>query len=238
MSPTRRPTEPTLLRAAKSRFREDARDKIYHYFDTANDSLNIPKKEDSVLLNPSFNSKKYKDGLIQETILMAYGISTYKPDIRTVGRVFNAIFGGNDDSRLFMNLRDDKGLVYGVCSDGVYTFDGDIFLIQTETDPENTNKAIAAIDEEIEKIQAELVSEEDLTRAKNRLRSAEYRREESSHALCHQTLNEEFYGYYYGNKYLDDIYNVTAEEVQAFAKRIFSGERYLVIGTSKEQENE
>lgn len=218
--------------------RNDYSDLVEKYFGTIDDKLYVPVVKDFNLLASSFRDTTHKDGLIQETVYVSYGVRTSSPEDRVVGRVCNSILGANNDSRLFMNLREDKGLVYGVYSGIHNTFDGGLYSIVTETDPEHTEVVIAEIDKEVERMKTDLPTDEELTRAKNRIRSAEYSREESSQALSHMPTSEEFYGYYYGDKYLDDIFAVTAEEVRDYARRMFSNNKYVVIGTSKEKENE
>lgn len=215
---------------------DDRLDLVEKYFGIPDDILVYPAKDVNPKYAPGFSHKVYKDGLIQQTLVVAFaGEGMYDLAKRPVGKVFNAIFGGGSDARLFDRIRDDMGLVYGIYSSMQHNMDGDVFSIGTETDPENVSKVLETVDEEIVKISSELVADEELQRAKNRIRSSEYRGLDSSESACFKSVYEEFYGLESGSKYLADIDAVTAEQVREFAQNVFSKNKYTVIGLSEEK---
>jgi predicted Zn-dependent peptidase len=85
--------------------------------------------------------------------------------------VMNHILGSGMSSRLFQEIRENKGLCYSVYSHNSATFDTGFFYIHTAIEPKNINKTIDAIVEEIEKM-IDNVSEDELTRAKVKIKSS------------------------------------------------------------------
>jgi len=210
---------------------DDREDLIEKYFGIPDDVLVYPPRDISPQYASDFSSKVYKDGLIQQTLSIGFaGDGMYDLSMRPVGKVFNAIFGAGSDARLFDRIRDDMGLVYGIYSSMQHHMDGTIFTIGTETDPENVSTVLETVDEEIERISHELVTSEELQRAKNRIRSSEYRAVDSSEGACYKAVYEEFYGFESGSSYLANIDAVSAEQVRDFAQNVFSKNKYTVVG--------
>lgn len=83
--------------------------------------------------------------------------------------VLNTILGGYFGSRLMMEIRENKGLTYGIYS-SVDSFASDgCFYISTETATENTAKVIEAIKAEMQRLQQELIPKPELDMARNYL---------------------------------------------------------------------
>lgn len=81
--------------------------------------------------------------------------------------VLNTILGGYFGSRLMMEIRENQGLTYGIYS-SVDSFASDgCFYISTETAIDNTSKVIEAIQKEMQKLQQELITAEELDMARN-----------------------------------------------------------------------
>jgi zinc protease len=83
--------------------------------------------------------------------------------------LLNHILGGYFGSRLMKNIREEKGLTYGIHS-SVNTLKNDaLFLIGTDVNKENQNLAISEIKSEIKKLQENLVGHDELEITKNHL---------------------------------------------------------------------
>lgn len=84
--------------------------------------------------------------------------------------LLNIILGASGlSSRLFLELRDKKGLAYVVRSAYDIARSGANFSIYIATEPKNIETSLKGFEEEIEKIKTELVSKEELENAKNNL---------------------------------------------------------------------
>jgi predicted Zn-dependent peptidase len=211
---------------------EDEAALVCKYFETPDGKLNFKPAEKTVDYAPSFLKEFDKAGHIQNTVMIAFGSqelhSTIKEDL-PVARVFNSIFGGNDDSRLFLNVRENMGLVYGIGSDVDDMFDGTLFMINTLTEPENTNKVLEVVDNEIGKMLEAPPTDEEFNRAKNRIKSYIYASLESSYGNAMRSILQEFAGYDNIDTFLEKVNAVTKEQVHDFAKKVFSANKYVSV---------
>ncbi len=83
--------------------------------------------------------------------------------------LINHVLGGYFGSRLMKNIREEKGLTYGIHS-SINTLKNDaFFVIGTDVNKENRELAIAEIKMEIKKLQQDLIEYEELEIAKNHL---------------------------------------------------------------------
>jgi zinc protease len=95
-------------------------------------------------------------------------INRSDPDYASLVLV-NHVLGGYFGSRLMKNIREEKGLTYGIHS-SISTLKNDaFFVIGTDVNKENRELAIAEIKMEIIKLQQDLIDPEELKTAKNHL---------------------------------------------------------------------
>lgn len=203
------------------------------YFGAPNDILLFPPGAEKVNYKNSAGHTVHKEGQLQHSIFIAFGSEDMRSAIikeRAKIKVFSSIFGQSDTSRLFLKVREDLGLVYGIGASCMHNMDGTLFAIYTATEPENSEKVITAIDGEITKITEELPSQEEIDRAKNVIRSSYYKMMDSSDSSLYSILNQEFFGYAIDSKFLAEIDEVTREDINEVAKKMFAGNRYQVIG--------
>jgi len=83
--------------------------------------------------------------------------------------LLNTIFGGYFGSRLISNIREDKGLTYGIHSSLSTLKHSGIFSIQTDTNLENLDVCLREIYSEIELLQQEVIPAEEIKLARNYL---------------------------------------------------------------------
>lgn len=81
--------------------------------------------------------------------------------------VLIVLLGGYFGSRLMKNIREDKGYTYGISAGLSYFCKAGVFHISTETAIGNTEEVIKEIYKEIQLLQEEEVSEEELKRVQN-----------------------------------------------------------------------
>jgi zinc protease len=81
--------------------------------------------------------------------------------------VANEILGGYFGSRLMKNIREEKGLTYGISSSVVTLAHDGYFMIGTDVKKEFTQQTIDEIKKEIYRLQTELVGAEELQTVKN-----------------------------------------------------------------------
>jgi predicted Zn-dependent peptidase len=87
-------------------------------------------------------------------------------------RFVTVALGGYFGSRLMSNIREDKGYTYGINANLVSTLEGGSFVISCECDNRYVDAVIHEINNEIERIASEEMTEEELLTVRNVLVSA------------------------------------------------------------------
>jgi predicted Zn-dependent peptidase len=85
-------------------------------------------------------------------------------------KLLSTILGSGMSSRLFLNVRESKGLAYTVYMSYSSFIDSGKFEIYAGVNNDKIDEAIRAIHEELQKIQQELVGERELNKAKEQVR--------------------------------------------------------------------
>lgn len=108
------------------------------------------------------------DGAQSQLMVGGLGLSRQSPDLYSA-MVANAILGGLFNSRLNMNLREDKGWTYGAGSRFAPLRATGPFFVSTSIRKDVTGQGITEIFGEIERMRHEPVSQAELLAAKNSL---------------------------------------------------------------------
>lgn len=103
-----------------------------------------------------------KSSAVQSSIRMGSRVIDRKHEDYFLLLLLNHYLGGFFGSQLMQNLREDKGLTYGVSS-SVHTFRHDgLLTIGTDVDKENASVALEQINAELEKLSRGMIDEDDL----------------------------------------------------------------------------
>ena len=136
-------------------------------------------------------------------------------------QVLNTVLGGYFGSRLMANIREDKGYTYGIGS-GLSSFvhEGS-FFISTEVGSDVTKDALKEIYKEIEKLQTDLVPEEELETVRNYILGQFLRSVEGPLALADKFRGiwEFGLGYDYYQRYFEAVKSVTPHELRDLANK-------------------
>lgn len=135
--------------------------------------------------------------------------------------VLAEILGGGKSSRLYKEIKEQKGLAYTIsASNGTMRDDGFIYISANFT-PNSYEKLEKAIFETISEIQKYGVTEEELQRAKNKIIQDTYYQRESTSDIASElgyimtlTGSQNLY-----NNYIDGIKKVTVNDVVSAAQR-------------------
>ncbi|MFI3261599.1 MAG: pitrilysin family protein [Rikenellaceae bacterium] len=117
----------------------------------------ISKKESSII----------KENSLQTSIRIGKVLFNRNHEDFAAMQILSTVLGGYFSSRLVKNLREDKGYTYGVSSMMINHEDSGYFAITTEVAAEYAEDSIKQIFYEIERLQTELVTEEELEMVKN-----------------------------------------------------------------------
>jgi predicted Zn-dependent peptidase len=168
--------------------------------------------------------------------LAVHGFSHFHPQRFTID-LLNTVLGGGMSSRLFMEIREHRGLAYDISSYTEHFLNSGSFGIYAGVDPDNTEAALVAILEELSKVRQGIAAS-DLTRAKELSKGRLYLRFEDSQNVA----------LWYGSQEIllqqildiDDVIAIvdaiTADQLQEVAQSIFSGNglNLAVTGPAKE----
>jgi zinc protease len=152
------------------------------------------------------------------------------PDYPAV-KVLGTVLGGGMAGRFFSELRDKEGLAYTTASQYPARVDRSYFLAQLGTAPENAGRAEAALRSQLERVQRERVSDEELRVGKAYLLGnlAMDRRTNARQAWYLAAYEESGVGYEFLDRYVVAVRAVTAADVQRVAQRYLALLRTVVV---------
>jgi len=172
-------------------------------------------------------------------------IGTLSPDIRYNGNyalyLMNYILGGGSfSSRLMYEIRVKRGLAYSVFSVLRNRRNTGVFISFVQTRNETVREALKIMIENIDKMQKEKVTDEELKWAKESVKNSYVFRFNTIYDILGNYLEMEYNGLdedYYKN-YLNNINNVTVSDVLTESGKLFSQGLVTVIVGKKELEKE
>lgn len=172
-----------------------------------------------------------KSDLNQAHIVKGWKVPTYGDKDYPALVLLNIILGACGlSSRLFLELRDKKGLAYVVRSTfETYKLAGN-FMIYIATEPNNIEISLNGFDEEIKKIKTIPVSEKELDDAKNNLIGKCAFMEETNiqQACAYAKFGVLGFGFEYNEKIKSDVKKVSIEDILSCAKRYFSDDKFVL----------
>jgi predicted Zn-dependent peptidase len=182
-----------------------------------------PAKARVLLLN--------RRGSVQTSLLVGgLGIERTSPDYFAM-LVMNYILGGGPASRLFMNLREDKGYTYGASSD----FSGSSFpgVVVASTDVRNevTEGALHELQVELDRIRNEPVPASELENAKHALIGRFALSLESPQTLLAMLATQKIYALPadYWDKYPEHVEAITAADIKKVADKYYRADRLQIV---------
>jgi predicted Zn-dependent peptidase len=167
----------------------------------------------------------------QAQILMgALAPALTDPDYPAV-KVLATVLGGGMAGRFFSELRDKQGLAYTTAARYPARVDTSYFLAQLGTAPENVTRAEAALRAQLERVQRERVSDEELRVAKAYVLGnlAMDRRTNARQAWYLAGYEESGVGYEFLDRYVTAVRAVGAADVQRVAQRYLGVLRTVIV---------
>ena len=173
-----------------------------------------------------------KEDANQAQILQGWRVPSIDNADYPVIMLLNVILGASGlSSRLFLELREKKGLAYTVRSAYELHAKGSIFSIYIGTEPINIQTSIDGFKEEIEKIKNIPVSEEELHDAKNNLIGKQQFISETNAQQANLMAYYSIMGkpFSFQQNIIEQLRNVTAEDIQRCANKYFTDDYILAI---------
>ncbi len=177
-----------------------------------------------------------KDDVDQSAIRMVHlGTTRDNPDYYAI-EVLDEIFGGGFTSRLFSNVRTKKGLAYYVRGGIGTEFDHPgVFRLAMGTKSGTTGAAIDALREELDELEKNPGSPEELKKAKDSILNSFIFRFDSKEKVLRERMAYEFYGYPadFLERYRAGIEKVTQEDLARVARKYVHKDRLAVLVVGK-----
>ena len=173
-----------------------------------------------------------KDDAAQAQIIQGWTVPDITSEDGAALAILNTILGSSGlSSRLFVELRDKKGLAYNVRSTIEQMKLSGLFSVYIGTAPQNIKTCLEGFNVEIKKLQDELVPEKELEDAKSNYLG--------KRAFFHETNSQQahYLGYYdiiglgadFDDKVADKVEKVTAQDVKDVANKYLSGNSIISI---------
>lgn len=210
--------------------------KVEEYFMSANPDKNI--KEDSKApvypkIKPIDKQLRIEEKKDVKTgyIAIAYKAPKFKDDKDSYALdVLATILGDSRSSVLNRNLKEKKQLVYSISASNSSFMDDGLFIIQATFNPANAKAVEDAIYSEINALKKGNISDNDVKKAINMIKTSTYYARESisniSNELGYLTLFWGNTGYY--DNYISNIENVKKADVARVAKKYLDNSKTAV----------
>ena len=163
-------------------------------------------------------------------VITSAGITRTSPDYFPM-LVMHTILGANASSRLFMNLREEKGYTYGAYSSLDARRTAGTFRATAEVRTPVTGDSLKEFFYELNRIRNEPVSEKEISDAKSYLTGVFPIRLETQEGLIDQLVQIKMFGLpdNYLEIYRNRIQEVTIEQIQEVAKKYVKPEEAAIV---------
>jgi predicted Zn-dependent peptidase len=171
-----------------------------------------------------------KKSLEQVQICLGVPAPRITDENRYVTLILNTVLGGGMSSRLFQTIREERGMAYSIYSDLSPYRDAGTLCVFAGTSVGKGLEVVQLVLEEFRKLKQDLLSEEELTRAKDQVKGNILLALESSNARMANLARQEMYFHEFISidEIIARISEVSAALVQAMAQRLFDPARITV----------
>ena len=151
-------------------------------------------------------------------------------------KFLSVLLGGYFGSRLMNNIREDKGLTYGIGAMCVQQEESGFFSISSEVKAEGTQLALQEIYYELKRLREELISDEELSLVKNYIMGQILKSADGPLAQANllKNMHLQGVGFEFYDAYQTMLDNLNAEELQTLAQTYLKEEDLceVVVGNT------
>lgn len=192
-----------------------------------------PAAVGTLTANPKVHARivsKQKKSLEQMQLCLGVPAPAVNDEQRYTVALLNMILGGGMSSRLFQNVREERGLAYSIFSELSSFRDTGSLCVYAGTSAQNAEQVIRLTVEEFRHLKEQSVSADELQRAKDQLKGNILMSLESSGALMSNLARQEmyFHRFYAVPEILDKIASVTSDDLMRMAQQLFVPESVAV----------
>src|SRR6202789_2597051 len=185
----------------------------------------VPLKVDAPVATPHITLKRKKS---LEQVQFCLGVPA--PPVNDARRygvyLLNTMLGGGMSSRLFQTIREDQGLAYAIYSEMSPFRDTGSLCVYAGTSVDKTQKVLQLTLNELRRLKEETVSDVELKRAKDQVKSNMVIGLESSGSrMANLARQQMYFGRFFGvDEIMEEIEAVTTTDVQELAQELFQPE--------------
>ena len=169
-----------------------------------------------------------RDKRALEQIQLMIGVPAYPVahERRFAAYVLNTLLGGSMSSRLFQNIREQRGLVYAVFSDFNAYRDSGVLAVYAGTSRQSIRQVVRLVLDEFRRLKDMPLPEDELRRSKSHLKGSVMLGLESTSSRMQNLARQQLYFGRFAtmDEVLESIEAVTADEVQQVAREFFRPE--------------
>lgn len=164
-----------------------------------------------------------KKSLEQVQICLGVVAPAVSSQLRYPVFLLNTILGGGMSSRLFQTIREERGMAYSIYSEMNPFRDTGSLCVYAGTAPEKAREAVLLTVAELRRLKEELVSEDELQRAKNQLKGNIVLGLESSSSRMANLARQQMYfdRFFTVDEIIDQVEAVTREDLRDLANQLF-----------------
>lgn len=191
------------------------------------------KKTDSATENPNgttFRKAVGKDTEQMHLIIGVPGLGQDDDDIYAM-HIINSILGGGLSSRLFQEIREQRGLAYSVYSYHSTYVDTGLFAVYAGTSPENTDQVIKCVLDELNTLKNNGLTEDELAKAKAQIKGNLYLGLESvSSRMSRLGKTELCFGEYKTpEEAVEKLEKVTTGDIKRVMERLWQKDKVSIL---------
>jgi zinc protease len=172
-----------------------------------------------------------RPGSAQSNIVIAnLGLTRTDPDYFPM-LLMHTVLGANASSRLFMNLREEKGYTYGAYSNLDARRSAGTFRVTAEVRTPVTGDSLKEFFNELERIRSQPVSQKEINDAKSFLTGVFPIRLETQEGVIDQLVQIRMFGLpeNYLETYRDRVQAVTVEQIQRVAQKYVQPDQAVIV---------
>lgn len=191
---------------------------------------NVRRSQQPVLVQPSETGRLIKKDVAQANVLLGYqSIHGSHPDRYALG-IMNTVLGGGMSSRLYQEIREDRGLAYSTYSYQQGYSDAGYFGLYAGSSEENAPLVIQLMREQVDRMVSEGVTRAEFDLALGNITGGLALRYESTLARMNRLLSAEIgTGEYLSvSEVMGRFHAVTLEQIQSVAQEVFARPSSLV----------
>lgn len=210
-------------------FNQDTIDAFMEVFAQWNNSKEL--KFESNFVNLKGHSHISKEGAVQTAIRVARPLFNKNHPDYIDFLVLHTIIGDYFGSRLMSNIREDKGYTYGIGSMVAELQETGYFMVATEVGTEVKAATLKEIQFEFERLQNELVPDDELNLVKNYMLGQLLKSADGPYSMMDLFLSVEMQGLEmdFYNKSIAGIHAITSERIQELAKKYLNWNDFTII---------